>query len=126
MTRDRETEIFAANLNYYMEKYGKTQTDLIADLGVNRSTISTWCRGEKMPRMGTVQTLADYFGIRKSDLIEDRQEMIDDDAEVWELRQQLREQPGMRILFDAARGVSKEDLEAAADMIRRFKKESEE
>jgi len=65
-----EKRIFAKNLNFYMDRYGKSQVDLINDLGVNKSTISTWCNGTKMPRMGTIQTLADYFGIMKSDLIE--------------------------------------------------------
>lgn len=66
-----EKRIFAKNLNYYLDKYGKTQIDLINDLGFNKSTVSTWCNGIKMPRMGTIQTLADYFGIMKSDLIEE-------------------------------------------------------
>jgi len=65
-------EIFAEKLNYYMDLNGKDQIDLINELGINKSTISTWCRGEKMPRMGTIQTLADYFGIMKSDLIEEK------------------------------------------------------
>lgn len=73
------TKVFARNLNYYMSKNGKTQIDLINDLGVNKSTISTWCNGVKMPRMGTIQTLADYFGILKSDLIEDKPAATDDD-----------------------------------------------
>lgn len=72
MDDDRVKQIFAANLNKYMALYGKTQTDLIIDLGINKSTISTWCSGKKMPRMGTIQTLADYFGISKSDLIEEK------------------------------------------------------
>lgn len=65
-----EKKIFAQNLNYYMDRHGKTQTNLIDDLGINKSTLSTWCNGLKMPRMGAIQRLADYFGIRKSDLIE--------------------------------------------------------
>lgn len=69
---DEQKRIFAERLNYYMNLRGKDQIDLVTELGVNKSTISTWCRGEKMPRMGTIQTLADYFGINKSDLIEDK------------------------------------------------------
>lgn len=72
MSDEREKKIFSSNLNKYMELYGKTQNDLIIDLGINKSTISTWCSGSKMPRMGTIQTLADYFGILKSDLIEEK------------------------------------------------------
>lgn len=66
-----ERRIFAARLNFYMNLHGKTQSDLIRELGINKSTVSTWCNGTKMPRMGTIQTLADYFGIMKSDLIEE-------------------------------------------------------
>lgn len=72
MSDEKEKKIFSDNLNYYMKKFNKAQTDIIADLGVNKSTISTWCNGTKMPRMGTIQTLADYFGIKKSDLVEAR------------------------------------------------------
>lgn len=71
MSDEREKQIFAQNLKAYMKKNGKTQADLIAELNINKSTISTWCNGTKMPRMGTLQLLADYFGIKKSDLLED-------------------------------------------------------
>lgn len=67
-----EKKIFAKNLKHYMDKLGKTQIDIINDLGINKSTISSWYNGQKMPRMGTIQTLADYFGILKSDLIEEK------------------------------------------------------
>lgn len=72
MSDEREKQIFSDNLNYYMKKNDKTQTDIIVDLNINKSTISTWCNGTKMPRMGTIQRLADYFGIKKSDLVEER------------------------------------------------------
>lgn len=71
MSYEKEKKIFANRLNYYMRISGKTQADLICDLGINKSTISTWCNAIKMPRMGTIQTLADYFGVNKSDLIEE-------------------------------------------------------
>lgn len=71
MSDSDERKVFANNLNYYMKACGKNQADLITDLGINKSTISTWCKAKKMPRMGTIQTLADYFGINKSDLIEE-------------------------------------------------------
>lgn len=72
MSDEKEKRIFSNNLNYYMKKNGKTQADIVIDLGINKSTISTWCNGTKMPRMGTVQILADYFKIKKSDLVEER------------------------------------------------------
>lgn len=74
MSDEKERKIFSKNLNYFMDRDGKSQSDIINDLGVNKSTISTWCNGIKMPRMSTIQMLADYFNIRKSDLVEEKNE----------------------------------------------------
>lgn len=49
----------------------KSQIDLINDLGFNKSAVSTWCNGTRLPRMDKVDALAKYFGINRSDLIED-------------------------------------------------------
>lgn len=67
-------KIFAKNLNRYMQINGKTQADLIKDLKYSSSTISNWCTGQKIPRMDKIEQLATYFGINKSDLIEDKAE----------------------------------------------------
>lgn len=64
--------IFARNLNKYMEICNKKQVDIINDLGINKSAISTWINGTRMPRMDKVQALADYFGVNKSDLLEEK------------------------------------------------------
>ena len=77
MSEDKEKIIFSKNLNYYMEKMDKSQSDIVQDLGINKSTISTWCNGTKMPRMNTIQRLADYFNIKKSDLVEEKQFLPD-------------------------------------------------
>lgn len=71
MSDDLYKEVFSKKLKYYMELNNKTQADLINDLGVSSSTISNWCTGLKLPRMGKIQMLADYFHINKSDLIEE-------------------------------------------------------
>lgn len=65
-------KIFSKNLKKYMYLNSKTQTDLINDLGFNKSAVSTWCSGSRLPRMDKVQLLADYFGIEKSDLLEEK------------------------------------------------------
>ena len=66
-------KIFAKNLQNQLYRHNKLQTDLVNDLGLNKSTVSTWINGTKMPRMNTVEQLAAYFGIEKSYLIEDKQ-----------------------------------------------------
>ncbi len=72
MAEDEYKRIFAKNLRYYMEQNNKNQMDLMQDLNLSSSTVSNWCTGLKLPRMDKVQMLADYFGILKSDLIEEK------------------------------------------------------
>lgn len=67
-------KIFVQKLNYYMSINNKTQMDLMKDLNLSSATVSSWCTGKKLPRMDKVQKLADYFGITKSDLIENKTE----------------------------------------------------
>lgn len=72
MSDEDYRRIFARNLNKYMEICNKKQADIINDLGINKSAISTWINGTRMPRMDKVQALADYFGVNKSDLLEEK------------------------------------------------------
>lgn len=39
--------------------------------GVTGKAVSTWEKGEKIPRMGAIQSIADHFGITKSSIIDD-------------------------------------------------------
>ncbi|MCI8282414.1 MAG: helix-turn-helix transcriptional regulator [Lachnospiraceae bacterium] len=55
-----------------MKKNEKTQSDLINDLGFNKSAVSTWCNGTRLPRMDKVELLAQYFKISRSDLMEEK------------------------------------------------------
>ena len=50
-----------------------SQIELANILGVSDKAVSTWEMDKKTPRMGTLQSLADYFGVSKSYLIEDSQ-----------------------------------------------------
>lgn len=65
-------ETFAKNLSYYIDKHGKEQKEIAEIVGVAPSTFNAWVKGKKYPRMDKVELLANYFGILKSDLIEER------------------------------------------------------
>ena len=65
-------KIFSNNLKHYMNINNKSQIDLINDLGFNKSAVSTWVNGTRLPRMDKVNMLAEYFGCKRSDLIEDK------------------------------------------------------
>lgn len=62
-TKDDSKKVFAEKLNYYMNINNKNQDDIVKDLGINKSTISTWCRGVKMPRIDAIKKLANYFKV---------------------------------------------------------------
>lgn len=66
--------IFASNLKKYMEMHKKTRREVSDALGVSYYTFSDWVNGKKYPRMDKVEKLAAYFGILKSDLIEEKTE----------------------------------------------------
>ena len=63
---------FANNLKRYMELNQKSRRDVCEDLGFSYYTFSDWVNGKKYPRMDKVEMLANYFGIQKSDLIEEK------------------------------------------------------
>lgn len=65
-------EIFAKNLRYYIDRSGKTQKDFAEIVGVAYSTFNDWINAKKYPRIDKIEILANYFGIQKSDLIEEK------------------------------------------------------
>lgn len=64
--------IFAKNLQKYMDLNGKTRREICRALGFNYYTFTSWVNGTKYPRMDKVELLAQYFGVTKSDLIENK------------------------------------------------------
>lgn len=65
-------ETIANNLKYYMDKSGRTQKEMAEIVGVAASTFNDWMKAKKYPRIDKIEMLADCFGIKKSDLIEER------------------------------------------------------
>lgn len=67
-------EVFAKNLRKYMKGRGITQKELAGIIGVSAPTMNDWLQAKKYPRIDKIEKLADYFGILKSDLIEEKSE----------------------------------------------------
>ena len=65
-------ETFAKNLVYYLSICGREQKEVAEDIGVPTSTFNEWVKGKKYPRIDKIEKLANYFRIKKSDLIEDK------------------------------------------------------
>ena len=58
------------NIQMLRSRHGLSQKELADIAGVTDKAVSTWELDKKIPRMGAIQKMADYFGVRKSDIIE--------------------------------------------------------
>lgn len=67
-------ETMSKNLKYYIERSGKDRKELAEIWGFPYSTVTEWINGKKYPRIDRIEIMADYFGILKSDLIEEKSE----------------------------------------------------
>lgn len=65
-------EIFSKNLKFYIEKSGRDRRELAEIWGFPYSTVTEWINARKYPRIDRIEIMADYFGILKSDLIEEK------------------------------------------------------
>ena len=109
MHTDENKKIMAANIKRYMEAKGVTNQQLCEALGFKYTTFLDWIKAVTYPRIGKIEAMAAYFGIQKSDLIEEKlpQEMetpAGDDG--------LTE--GMQTLIDYVRANVPEDKAAMA------------
>lgn len=125
MSNDIQKAIFSRNLNYFLQLNRKSQKEVADTLGISLSTFNSWCTGTKIPRMDKIQKLADYFGIKKSDLIDDKTDSQTQgyyiNEETRKIAQEIYENPALRILFDASRDAKPEDLLYVSDLIKRLK-----
>ena len=65
-------EVFARNLKFYMDRSGMNQKEMAQIVGVSAPAFCEWLNAKKYPRIDKIEILANYFGILKSDLIEDK------------------------------------------------------
>lgn len=70
---DRNSKmILAKNIRHYMELNNKTRNDMCEALGVKYTTFTDWVNAKTYPRIDRIEQIAAYFGIGKSDLLEER------------------------------------------------------
>lgn len=116
---------FAKRLNYYMDINDKKQIDLIKDLGATRSAVSSWCTGRRLPGIENIDMLAEYFNVKRSDLLvekEPEEEHYYLHEETRKIAQELFKNKELRLLFDAVHDVKAEDLKLVYEMVKRMKK----
>lgn len=89
--------------------------------GLGKNTIYNWKKTQ--PKAEMLMRVADVLGVSVDSLLGREQEATED---IWEVRERLRNQPGMRILFDATKHATAAELEAVANMFKAMKGERDE
>lgn len=106
--------IFAANLKMYMAINEKSRKDLANDLEISYYTVTDWVKGKKYPRMDKVELLANYFGVLKSDLIEEnpqeRREMQQKNSTLADITIRMRTDNEFLSLIEGINQLNNEQL----------------
>lgn len=110
------------------DKLEMTDSSVAKKAGISKSTFSDWRSGRSKPKMQKLEKIANAMGVSVSYFSEDAEVPNSGhhpeyyiDRTTAEIAQELFTNPDMRVLFDAARDSRPEDLQRAADLLRRFK-----
>lgn len=109
--------IMAENIQRLMDSRGIDRNKICADLGFKYTTFTDWVKGNTYPRIDKIELMANYFGVPKSELVEKYTEGYYTDREAAEFAEYLRTRPGARMLFSAAKDMSKEEMEETVKYI---------
>lgn len=116
-------EIMAKNILRLMELHDKDRKQVCNDLDISYTTFTDWVKARTYPRIDKIELMAKYFGVQKADLVEEykpEEQAYYLDDETREYVDFLHKNPEHKVLFDASRKVSKEDINKALKAIGLF------
>ena len=126
MKTEWSKDVFAKNLKYYMEHSGKNQKEMAAVVGVSAPTFNEWLKGKKFPRIDKIEKLSQYFGILKSDLIEDKtaehKEMQQKNSILADFTVRMRTDKEMFALWEGINQLNPEQLASIKQVVDAFLK----
>jgi hypothetical protein len=126
--KNKVQKIFTRNLNNLLQEHNKTQLELANYIGVSNTSVNNWTKGYNTPRMDKIDLICSFFHIRREDLLTDtpQEQTYYTNPETVKVAQEIFDNSDLRVLFDAAKDSSPEQLKLAAEMLRQFKKTSGE
>lgn len=68
MDEKKRMQIIAENITHFRKQRGITQKELAKEVGITASTMTDYMKLRSAPSFGVIQKLADYFGVKKSDI----------------------------------------------------------
>ena len=69
-------EVMARNIKKYMDRKGVTAAEVCRALNFKTNTFSNWITAKIYPRIDKIEMLAEYFGVAKSALVEDSENIV--------------------------------------------------
>lgn len=108
-----------------LQKYNVTSYKVAKEAGVTQTALSNWKTGKSTPTTKTLQRIADYFGVTIDYLMTGEEKENDKyyvNEETEEMAQTLFKNKPLRVLFDAAKDATPEDLETTYNMLMALKK----
>lgn len=108
-----------------MKTNGYTAYKVSVETGIAQSTLSDWKKGKSTPKTDKLQKIADLFGVSLEYLTtgeekENKEYYVNPETAV--LAQTLFENKDLRVLFDAAKDATPEDLQTTYNMLMALKK----
>lgn len=105
---------------------GMKDADVARETGITKSTFSDWKNGRSNPKDAKLQKIADLFGVSveyiRTGKEKEGSERYYINEETAEMAQALFENKDLRVLFDAAKDASPEDLKTTYDMLMALKR----
>ena len=108
---------FSETLSRLRKQAQLTQADLADRLGISKSAVSMYERGQREPELELLQAMADVFSVSVSALLGREEPEVNADPELTEYLSVLRDRPEMRMLFSLTKDATKEDVETAVRLI---------
>lgn len=113
-------EVFAKNLKKLIVKSGKDRTEIAEELGFPYSTLTDWVNGKKYPRINNIEKLASYFGVSKSELIEDFEEIKKDNDTLATIIVKLRTNKDLLNVVEKLLSLDKAKLDSLERLLDTF------
>lgn len=113
---------------------GLTQAEMSKKIGISRSTIGMYETGAREPDFETLEKIADFFNVdtdyllgrtNKTTLLPETAGKYYVNDETAKVAQEIFENKELRVLFDAARDASPEDLRTTYDMLMALKRKEQ-
>ena len=112
-----------------MKAHGYTAYKVSVETGIAQSTLSDWKKGKSQPKADKLQKIADIFNVSLSYLMTGEEKEGGEtyylNEETRDMAQAIFENKELRVLFDAARDSSPEDLQTVHSMLLALKRKEQ-